>query len=238
MSLTLQGWKNSTTLLVIQKLPLQDNQSASILSATYLSDTGGWLPYDEDDPTGAGEPVNRENPDVASSNIAVNQYQRMYDITSNEAIVVKIKFNTNFTAEQSDSAVMSATRNDIELFITEQLSDTMLELVSVENVSYDMFNRGMTISTDRVAIQHYIATTDKLTDPKAIGLVIARNNYMLDDTYNVSSVYKEEETELVIEVRKYQDTQYTALDRAVSNRYVLTLDSENYTLSTGIVLPE
>ena len=237
MSLTLQAWRSATTLLVITKLPLQDNQSSSILVSTYLSDIGGWVPIDEDDSTGAGEPANGETPDIASSNIAVNQYQRMYDITSNETIVVKLKHNANFTEGETDDSVMTASRDEIEALVVEQLKDTMLELVSIENQSFEVVNRGLTIAQDRVDIQTAIIIGNKLIDPKTIGLEYARSHYLLDDTYNVFSLYQEEETEMVIEVRKYQDTNYAVLDSTASTRYVLSLDAENYTLSTGIVLP-
>jgi len=236
MSLTLVGWKNSTTLLLINKLPLQDNQSASEMVSSYLSDIGGWIPTDPNHPTDGGDPANGETPTQASDTIAQLNYERIYNISSIENLKVKVGYTTNYASGQTDETIMTAIKDGIYKLISNQLEGTILELISVENDSATIQNGGMTTDSERRDIA-FKEQSGELVDPLVIGLRLAISLYNLDDTHNVISSYNEDQSEIVISVRKYKDNTYTVLDKTAVYRYVLTLNSMTYTLSTGIVLP-
>ena len=237
MNLTLVGWRNATTLLVVQNLPLQTAQSASILVSNYLSDVGGWVPDSALDPTGAGVPANGETTDDAATSIIALQYSKIHELRTTVTLVVDLVYHNNITTGQPDETILALSEEQIEELIEAQLADTILRVASFDNTSATIINGGETTQVNRQEIEVDINSQTKLIDPKSIALQIARSVYALDDTYNVSKFYKETDTELVFVIIKYETNQYAVVDSTAINQYVLTLDPSNYTLFSGLVRP-
>ena len=234
-TLTLVSWKNTVAFGLVQSLPLQDFESALVLTESYLSSIGGWVPDDPADPTGVGEPANGETPEEAIASITTFQYSRIYTVSLNVDSDLKMSVVANLAPGLDDSSVLGSIENTVTDVINAQLTDTALELEDVTTFTGTVISGGEISATDRSNIQTTIAAGGKLIDPPVIALVATRTRYNLDTTWNISNIYTEPDEPLVFITKKYTDTSYTTLD-AETTSYTLKLDSKKYTVISGLKL--
>ena len=237
MNLTIAGWKQTTALLLVSMLPLQDFDSALQLVENYLSSVGGWVPDDTNNPTGPGVPATGETPEQAVDSIVQEQLGRMYDVDATVTVELNVRFFANLLAGQSDSSVLSAIDQELQNLITAQLSPTDLTATAVTSTTATIVNSGLTDQTIRLDLNTQVQTVNRLTDPKALALEEARDRFALDDTWNVSQFYTQANDDLVFFVEKYDNNAYVLLDAASTEKFILKFDSVSYDLVSGIKLP-
>lgn len=237
MSFTLLGWKATTAVLLISKLPLQTYNGVIPFIDSYLSTVGGWVSNDPNIPTGEGEPANGATPDIAVSDIIDSQYSRMYRLSTTATIKLSFEFLANLAPDQVADDVRAQMIPMIDAFISEQLSNTALNYISLETVLGDVAVGGVTTQSHRVGINDVIRTGAYHKDPRAVAVYTARTMYALGDTWNAVSVYTEPDQPIVVIIQKYTNSQYITLDQSVSNQYVISISPDEYTLISGLSIP-
>lgn len=236
MEYTLTGWKNTASTALVGSLPLMSADIASVLVDSYLSSIGGWVPNDEGNPTGVGQPANGQTPSEAAASITESEYNRIYSSEIEATVKLKMVTVDHFTENLSEEDTLALLENKIPDIIDEQLSSTSLELVSVEEYIGDVVAGGETNTALRVEINGKIGTEDERLDPSVIALSKARSAYELDNLWNVQSYYtREEENSIVYIIRKYQTLSYSALDTNNTDKYVIKLNGTTYTLISGLI---
>lgn len=236
-NLTLTGWKITVSGGVIQTLPLQDQESALILTEDYLATTGGWVPDDNLDPSGPGVPASGQTTEEAIQTIADNNIAKIYSFSLQGNLTFNVEYNKNLDPNFDDATALATIEPALRDFIELQFVDTEANLEFVSLDSYDgPIIRGATTSTERQAIQTDIATGGKLINPKAISLSAARARFNLDTTYNVSYLYTEDNKELFHLIIKYTNANYTTIDNTATKQYAIKLDPVSYKVNTGQII--
>lgn len=236
-NLTLAGWKTTVSVGLIQELPLQDQASALVLTEEYLASTGGWIPDDAGDPTGPGVPASGVTTSEAIVVIAQNNLDRIYSFALQGVLTFNVAYNRNLDPTFSDATALSVIEPVLRDFIELQFVDTETNLEFVTLDSYDgPIIRGTTTAEERRAIQTIITTGGKLINPKAIALSAARARFNIDNTFNVSYLYTEDDKELFHLIIKYTDTTYESIDSTATNQFAIKLDSTSYKVNTGQIL--
>ena len=182
MAFTLNGWKLTTSTLLISKLPSQTYDSSVVLIDNYLSDVGGWVADVGQPATGEGEPVNGATPDTAVADILLDQSTHVYRLSANIALNLKLEYVANLSAGLSDADVIDQMTAGITSFMQNQLSSSPMEFVSIDAISGPITNGAYLDSAQRIAIQSAIANDNYQNDPRAAALVAAQNLYALEST--------------------------------------------------------
>lgn len=231
---SLASWKTDTAIILLGTLPLQTLDSANVLVEDYLSATGGWVPEDPGDPTGPGEPASGETSPQAAQSIADEQLERVYNIRTEASIKLNFHLVQNLDPGLSDNDVIILIEETVNNFIAEQLGCTNMELTEVTSFETDIQRGGTTTQDIRDMAQADIESGDKLIDPVAISLSLARERFDLDDNWNVSYIYNEPDQDIVAQVERYTDTTYATLDPFSVTQHIVTIDTVNYQLASGV----
>lgn len=235
-NLTLNGWIQSVATGVVETVPLQDLESALVLAEDFLGTQGGWNPDDVGDPTGPGVPVSGISTNDAIVAITLQQRDRIYHVDSAVNLNVEIILNENLTPGLSDDDVVNSLQDRLEDVLRANLSGTNIRFVSVQTFSGDVTN-GPTDTAERIDIQNTITGGGQIINAKAIGLIAARGEFNLDNTWNVQYLYAEDGKELFVMVVKYTDALYANEDDTATNRFGMYLDPITYQTSGGVILP-
>lgn len=224
-------WTLYTVMVLLGLLPLQDTNSGTTYVTNYLSSVGGWVPDSMLDPTGPGNPANSFTPTQAAEAIASTQFSAIYDLNFQVSLVLNIQGLIKLTPGLSFSTAASSLESTINTMITDQInnSDIPLSVASITSTGFTSANStlGQTTSSVRQIIATEISSMDKIVDYKATALQFAIDNYMLDNTWNVQSVYTETGTPIVMIITKYTDNTYTTLDGTNDKEYILGIVAGN-----------
>ncbi len=231
---SLASWKTDTAIILLGTLPLQTLDSANVLVEDYLSATGGWVPEDPGDPTGPGEPASGETSPQAAQSIADEQLERVYNIDIDANIKLNFHLVQNLDPGLSDEDVIVLIEETVNNFIANQFGCTNMELAETTSFETEIQRGGNTTPDIRVVAQAEVESGDKLIDPVAICLSLARERFDLDDNWNVSYIYNEPDQDIVGQVERYTDTTYTTLDSFSVTQHIVTVDTANYQLASGV----
>jgi len=236
MADTLSGWTITTITLVLEKLPLQTYDSAKLLVDNYLTSVGGWTPDVIADPTGFGQPADGSTTTAAAGIIVNNQLAKMHHISATVNVDLTMDILANLPSGQTDSAILSQITSVVKNTINTQLANTTMSLDSVNTVNGSVTPDGTITAAQRADIETAITTNSYQSDPRAIGVVNARRIYSLDDTWSIQSYYTETSTEISIIIQKYEDKTFSKIDTAVSKIYIISIQSDGFTVIGGTVL--
>lgn len=232
---SLQAWKTDTAFLVVDKLPFEDFESAFILVEDYLSSTGGWVPDDEDNPTGPGEPASGATSDEASDIIRDEQFSAVYSTSVTATITISLEYITKLVGGLSDQDVLDNIEEGLNSFINSQIEPTDLEYDTLVSFDGDPVDGALTTTDIRVDLNNTVEAGGKLIDPKAIALDYARNSYSLDNSWNVTYLYTKENNDLFTLVEKYLEG-YTDIDLSDDRQFFVSMDPTSYEISGGALL--
>ena len=177
-NLTLNSWKVTVSIGIVEKLPLQDQVSAFVLAETYLASTGGWVPDDILDPTGPGVPASGVTTEEAIQIIFDNNLNRIYSIDAQGTATFNITFEDILTDGLSDADVILAIEAKVRDFIESQVTEANMEFVQLDSYTGTGLN-GPTDAVERVDLQNLVAGGGKLTNPRAIALSAARARFSI-----------------------------------------------------------
>lgn len=231
---SLASWKTDTAIILLGTLPLQTLDSANVLVEDYLSATGGWIPEDPLDPTGPGEPASGETSPQAAQSITDEQLERVYNIDIDANIKVNFHLVQNLDPGLTDEDVIVLIEETVNNFIAEQFGCTNMVLAEVDSFDTDIQRGGSTTQDIRQVAQAEVESGDKLIDPVAISLSLARQRFGLDDNWNVSFIYNEPDQDIVAQVERYTDTTYETIDPFSVTQHIVTIDAVNYQLASGV----
>lgn len=234
-NLTLNSWKVTVSIGIVEKLPLQDQVSAFVLAEDYLATTGGWVPDDVLDPTGPGVPASGVTTEEAIQIIFDNNLNRVYSIDAQGTVTFNITFENILTEGLSDADVLLAIEAKFRDFVESQFESTNMEFVQLDSFTGTVLS-GTTDQAERIALQNLVAGGGKLTNPRAIALSAGRARFALDPTFNVTYLYTEESKDLFVLLNKYTDTTYQTIDISFASQFVIKLDPVIYTVTSGISL--
>jgi len=232
-NLTLNSWKVTVSIGIVEKLPLQDQQSAFILAEDFLATTGGWVPDDPLDPTGPGVPASGVTTEEAIQIIFDNNLDRIYSIDAQGTATFNITFEDILTEGLSDADVLLAIEAKFRDFVESQFTGTNMEFVQLDSFTGTVLN-GPTDAAERVALQSLITGGGKLTNPRAIALSAARARFALNPTFNVTYLYTEENKDLFILLNKYTDTTYQTIDTSFTEQFAVNLNPVSYVVTSGL----
>ncbi len=235
VNLNLAGWKTTATTALINTLPLQTFDNGLLLVDQYLASVGGWTPDSELDPTGPGVPVNGATPAEAATAIATTQLSRVYRLTGTMSVEINLDYIASFAPGQSDDDIRAQMQPLIQAFIEERLASTQLSFVGLSGLSGDITDGGETTAAERRALLVALTNNAEKSDPRALALRAATTLYQLPSTWSVQSVYTETGKPIVVTIRKYTNTQFTALDNTTTVRYVMTVSPDTYTVTAGSI---
>ncbi len=231
---SLASWKTDTSILVLQELPLQTLTTAGVLVEDYLSSTGGWVPEDVGDPTGPGQPASGETAPEAAKTIAESQIERVYNNKITADLKVDFHIAQNLDPTLSDEDVLTLIQETIVDFLQNQLGCTTVAFNEFSGSTGVVGRSGYTTADERVTAHQQIESGEKLIDPVAIGLQIARDRFELDDFWNVTYIYTEQDQDIVVQVERYTDTNYTTLDPFTLTQQIVKIDATTYKLASGV----
>lgn len=234
-NLTLSSWKLTVSIGVVEKLPLQDQESAFVLAETFLASTGGWVPDDPLDPTGPGVPASGVTTEEAIQIIFDNNLNRIYSIDAQGTATFNITFEDILTEGLSDEDVLLAIEANFRDFVESQFNGTNMGFVQLDSFTGTVLS-GITDQAERQALQASIAGGGKLTNPRAIALSAGRARFTLDNNFNVNYLYTEANKDLFVLINRYTDVTYQTIDTGFANQFVIKLDPVTYTVTSGIIL--
>ncbi len=235
-NLTLNGWIQSVAAGVVETVPLQDLESALVLAEDFLGTQGGWVPDTMGDTTGPGVPASGISTSDAIITITVQQRDRIYHADVAGVLNFQLIMNENLSPGLDDATVLANLVDRLDEVVKANLLNTNIKFVEIPSYTGDVTN-GATDATERQALQTLITAGGQIINAKAIGLIVARGEYNLDNTYNVQYLYTEQGKGLFVMVVKYTDNLYTTEDDSATNRYGITLDPISYRTAGGTVLP-
>lgn len=236
MNPTLEDWKNTTSLGLVEQLPLQDYDAALMKVEAYLANVGGWNPDDSNDPTGPGLPVNGAIPSDAIPTIVEDNYNRIYVSNIDATIGINMSYVNNTQSGMTDTDLLNAIESEVEDFIKSKLVDLPISFVSLDSYIGTVTNEGLTTTTNRIDIDQEVQGQD-LVDPRAIALDEARKRYALSTNWNVYGIYTESSNDLIATIRRYTDVTYATEDNLETNQYIIKLDSTSFTVVSGLYRP-
>ena len=234
-NLTLNGWKASVAAGVVETVPLQTLETALVLADDFLGTQGGWNPDDAGDPTGPGEPVSGISLSDAIVLITLQQRDRIYHVDVAGVLNFRILLNENLSPGLDDATVIANVTDILDNVVQANLLNTNIEFVDIPSFTGAVTN-GPTDAAERQAIQQDILAGGQIIDPKAIGLIVARTEYNLDNTWNVQYLYTEPNKSVFVMVIKYTTDLYETVDSG-NQRFGITLDPISYRTAGGTVLP-
>ncbi len=235
-NLTLNGWKASVAAGVVESLPLQDFESALVLAESFLATQGGWNPDDAGDPTGSGEPASGISLEASISLITTTQLESIYHVDVSANMNFRIVLNENLAFGLSDGDVLINIADRLTDVVEANLVNTNIELIDIPSFTGDVTN-GPTTAEERRSIQTLIESGGRIIEPSAIGLIVARAMFSLDNTHNVEYLYTEPTKVLFLQISKYIDTTYESFDSAATSKFGITLDAISFKTTAGVVIP-
>ena len=235
---SLSAWKTDTSLIVVSKLPYQTLESALALVEDYLSATGGWIPDDVDVPTGPGVPASGATQTEAATTITEEQLETMYTSDLTATITLNLSLVSKLSAGLSSDDVLASIEDALTSWIESQVESTDMNFISLDSYSGTVVSGGRTTTSERVSIKNAVDDSinngTTLYDPKEIALKVTREQYNLDNTFNVTYIFTETDNDLIFLIEKYL-TNMTDLNLSDDNTYTVSLDAATYTLTSGIV---
>jgi|ERR1051326_6378955 hypothetical protein len=242
----LTTWIDTVSQLVIDELPLQSVQTATVLTEAYLSNIGGWIPDDIGQPSGEGHPNGSPTEQESADAITVDAFAAVYDLNIQATINVSIQISAKLTPGLTPiETVIQNMQNQIAEFITNQINDSELPVrtdsVDVDSLTPDVFGDrsslgGILDQTIRQGIVTDLAGADKVIDYKALALQYVLDTYGLDEKWNVVSLYTEPTQPIVVQIQKYTDTTYATLDGGNTTIYVISISPDTYGVVSGVIL--
>lgn len=236
---TLSGWTITTANRLVIELPHQDFDSAHALVSAYLSAVGGWIPSDDNEPTGEGVPANGQTPVEAAVSIREQQHARMNELDAEITLTVKAKFLSNLTPGQDVGDVISQMTAGIQSFISNQFAAAPVSFVRIDTLSGTVRSGGTTTAEHRLAIQADIDDGVTRINPLSVALSRARAFFNIDALWNVQSYFLEEDKSIAVVIRKYTTTSYDSLSTETS-QCMFCVDINTHRIMSGakIVIPE
>lgn len=234
-TLTLEGWKSSTTTLLVSSLPLQTFDEGLLLVDSYLSSVGGWVPNDTNDPTGDGFPANGASPTQAVADISQSRYDRVHRLRATMNVELNLDFISNFDPGQSDEEIIAQMQPLILAFVREQFEKSPLDFSDLTELQGTLTVGGVQTPEQRRDINQSIADGKTKRDPRVAALTAARATYFLEDVWNVFSIYLEPDKPIVAIIRKYTNVTYETLDENETRQYVLTVSPDTYNITGGTI---
>jgi hypothetical protein len=234
-------WANTTAALLTTDLPLQSLNSAVNLAFAYISNVGGWVPNDPSDPNGPGAPANSATETEAAATIAAQQYAEVYDLNFQVLVTVECQMTAQLGFGLDLAAAAAALSPDVAAFITTAINGSSIP-VRVNSVSTQTPTSGksliggQTTETIRQIIASDLIGDNKIIDYKELALQYATTVNGLDDTWNVQSVYSQNNTPVVVTIVKYADNTYNTLDTTSTTIYVYSVSPTTYQIVTGVIL--
>ena len=237
-NLTLNGWKVSTTNVLISRtsngdgLPMQDFDSAFAKVESYLSSVGGWNPDDVGDPTGPGVPASGESPEQAVGSIFSNELDNVYHLSVEGNLTFGLQCNVSLSPGLSDEDVLSLSYDYIVDVLNKALEDTNVSVIEVSSDIVGTVMPGYTTAEQRQNIAILSGTSDP-KEPYAIALKSAKEVFSLNGFYNAEYLYTEPNRPLFILIRKYTDNTFSDIDQTVSEQYNIKLNPTTYQVIGG-----
>jgi hypothetical protein len=229
--------------LVLAELPLQSFDSSISLAYAYISNVGGWVPVDDLQPLGDGEPANGFTEQQCADAITQNEFNSVYDIDFQVTISIKLQAINKLTDGLTLDDAASAMLNQVSNFIIDTVNNSTLPVLvlSTDTQTTNAANSllgGYTTQTVRENIQTAIeaSPTTKDVDHKGIALMYVRNIYGVDDTWNVWAVYVQPDNPIVVMIKKYTDNTYATLDNSTTAIYVINISPVTYQVVAGIII--
>lgn len=232
-NLTLKAWKEAAAIQVTKLVPLQTFETSLSLVETYLNNAGGWNPDDASNPSGAGVPMNGDAPDEAAENIKNERFERVYILDLNAKLDIDFYRFTNNTVGMSMQELLATVQLKIDEFLATHFKDLPIRVNTTFDVSGSFVSGGVLTNAYRVELQSAINSGEKLINPLALALKRARINYMLDSTWNITSVYTENDRPFIVSIKKYTNTNYTTEDGTSTTEYKIGLEKNTYKLING-----
>jgi hypothetical protein len=240
---------SDVALIILNQLPLQSLDSATVLAYSYLSDTGGWVPDDPLNPNGPGQPFNGETEQEFADAITIQQFDTIYDINFTVTLTLNLQAITKLTDGLSLNDAAASMVNQVSDFITDSINNSPLPL-RVESTSTQVTDSdrsivggytiedGNTTQALRQIIDDDLTDFDTIKDIdyKSLALLYVRNTYGLDHSWNVHSIYTEIDNPITIIIRKYVDQTYAALDTNDLTVYVMNVSPTTYQVVTGVII--
>lgn len=233
---SLSSWKTDTAIVLLGELPLQNLTSAKEKVEQYLSETGGWIPDDDSDPTGSGQPASGEDSAEAADSITEAEIARVYNTKVRADIKLDFHLVQNLDPDLSDEDVKTLIEETVQSFLVEQLGCTTTEFVELTDYEIENDRGGDTTAAQRVTADEEVKSGEKLIDPVSISLSYARDRFNLDDFWNVTYIYNEPTKDIVSLIERYTDPEtYEDLDIFTLTQYAITMDASSYELASGVV---
>lgn len=236
MAFTLNGWKLTTSTLLISKLPSQTYDSSVVLIDNYLSDVGGWVADAGQPSTGDGEPANGATPDTAVSEILLDQSAHVYRLSANMTLNLKLEYVANLSAGLSDSDVIDQMSAGITEFIQNQLDSSPMNFVTISAITGPVTNGAYLDSTQRISIQSAIVNNNYQSDPRAAAMAAAQNLYALDSTWSIDAYYIATDHPIIVSIKKYTSDQYIDIDPTAGHQYIISISHTDYKVVGGIAI--
>ena len=231
----LNEWKTQVATGVVDQLPLITLDDAILLSDSYLSSNGGWVPTDSADPLGEGAPANNLSVADVVDSIVNDQVAGNYVIDGEVTVRLRIPVFVSASAGQTDSSVRDIALSDIIASLDSALSNSVLKRLSVDNISGSVKSGGTLTNAERVDAANQIANGTIDDHTLAIVLDRVRNKLSLDSSWNISLFHRVGDTIAVV-VRKYTDSTFSVLDTSVVEYYVLEISAVTLSILSSIQL--
>jgi len=234
---------NETSTIVVKQVPLQSLDSSADLVASYIADTGGWLPDSPLRPTGEGKPANGLTPQENADLITTDAYNSVYNLNFQVNVTLNVQVAEKLTPGLDLPTAAFSMANLLTDFITDRINDSELPLrVDDVGIKAPISDRsclgGYTTPEIRQTIADDLlnASTTKIVDFKASTLLYTKNNFGLDDTWNVVSVYTEASEPIAVEIQKYTTETYDTIDDTSNKIYMINISPDTYVAVAGVIL--
>ena len=237
---------SSTAILVLLQLPLQSLETATTLFYAYMSDVGGWVPDDPLQPLGDGVLFNNFTEQQAADEITTNQFDSVYDLNFDVTVTINAQVVAQLTSGLTMEHAAGSMANQVALFISDAINQSSIPLRVLDanvgdQILTDQFSQttgGRTTPEVRMSIASAIANVDavKENDYKGIALMFVQNTYGVDDSWNIESVYTEQNQPIAVIIKKYTDGTFVDLDNSEPIGYVISVNSDTYQVVTGVII--
>jgi hypothetical protein len=240
---TLIDFINNSAELLISELPLESFNSSTQRIYAYVSDVGGWIPDDPLQPFGDGHLANNYTEAQVANDIKTQEYSAIYDLNFTVTVTLNVQGVSKLTSGLSNDSAATSLANQISTFLKNKINQSSLpiRLDTTSIQTYDVNNSvfgGNTTQTIRENIASSIANeaTTKIVDYKALAVKYVRNTYGIDNTWNVLNIYTNANSPIVVMIRKYTDTTYSALDNTDTTTYVISISPNTYVVVGGVII--
>jgi len=230
-TLTLTGWVNTTTELLVTTTPQQTYSGAKQLVTTYLSTIGGWTPDVASDPTGLGVAANGDTPTTAALQIHDNIIASNYYFSGTVSLILNVEFLAGLSPSLTTSSVLSQMGPLIKSYIDTQLLDSPLSVADTPTLSGTVISGGAVSSSFNTTTTTAIGNNN-ITNVISLAISNARNMYSLDDTWAAINFY-ESNGVVVVEIEKFVDNTYKAIDSHNSTGYMVHVNVNTFRVVGG-----